>query len=355
MKQGTTLQHLALEVHRQQQAKRDFVAPVMELHFDSVGGERSESVLTVNGFGSYSVSDITHTQLAGYLKIPKPYYDRLRQTQPELLDTSVNTLLGENVEARRMVRTLDGRARAFLSDRYRPLDNYDLLEHVLPVINDLSLQVESSGLTERNMAIKVFSQTLMEEVRVGDVVRAGLVIRNSEVGHGALDISPMTERLVCKNGMISTDYAQRKYHVGRLYASTTEEDAREFFSDETRRLDDLAFWHKAVDTLRAVFTEEIFSSIVARMRDAATKPIKSNPVRAVEVLAQQQSFTQERTNSILMHLIQGGDLSQWGLANAVTRAAQDVDNYDDATEMEAIGGKIIELSPKDWRVIAEAK
>ena len=36
-----------------------------------------------------------------------------------------------------MVRTLDGHARAFLSDRYRRLDNYDLCEHVLPILQRL--------------------------------------------------------------------------------------------------------------------------------------------------------------------------------------------------------------------------
>ncbi|MBL0089244.1 MAG: hypothetical protein IPP44_22195 [Ideonella sp.] len=36
-----------------------------------------------------------------------------------------------------MVRTLDGQARAFLSDRYRRLDNYDLCEHVLPMLQRL--------------------------------------------------------------------------------------------------------------------------------------------------------------------------------------------------------------------------
>ena len=36
-----------------------------------------------------------------------------------------------------MVRTLDGNARAFLSDRYRRLDNYDLLAHVLPMLREL--------------------------------------------------------------------------------------------------------------------------------------------------------------------------------------------------------------------------
>ena len=48
------------------------------------------------------------------------------------------------------------------------------------------------------------------------------------------------------------------------------------------------------------------------------------------------------------------DLSQWGLVNAVTRYSQDVDNYDRATELETLGGKIVDLKPTEWQPIAEA-
>ena len=41
---------------------------------------------------------------------------------------------------------------------------------------------------------------------------------------------------------------------------------------------------------------------------------------------------------MLRHLIEGGDLSAYGLVNAVTHFAQDVDDYDRATEFEALGG-----------------
>ena len=47
-----------------------------------------------------------------------------------------------------------------------------------------------------------------------------------------------------------------------------------------------------------------------------------------------------------------GDLSVWGLANAVTRTAEDVADYDRATELEATGGRVIELPRADWRAIA---
>ena len=40
------------------------------------------------------------------------------------------------------------------------------------------------------------------------------------------------------------------------------------------------------------------------------------------------------------------------MANAITRTSQDLDDYDRATDLERLGGQIIELEQKDWAVIA---
>lgn len=56
--------------------------------------------------------------------------------------------------------------------------------------------------------------------------------------------------------------------------------------------------------------------------------------------------------SMLDHLIRGGDFTRYGLHNAVTRTAQDLESYDRASELERLGGRIIELPAKDWRTLA---
>jgi hypothetical protein len=57
---------------------------------------------------------------------------------------------------------------------------------------------------------------------------------------------------------------------------------------------------------------------------------------------------------VLRHLIVAGDLSAYGLVNAVTHYSQDVEDYDRATEFEALGGKLIELSSREWEELAAA-
>ncbi|MDQ6772201.1 MAG: hypothetical protein M3024_04315 [Candidatus Dormibacteraeota bacterium] len=50
----------------------------------------------------------------------------------------------------------------------------------------------------------------------------------------------------------------------------------------------------------------------------------------------------------------GGDLARYGALNAVTRAAQDAEDYDRATELEALGGVVLAMDHADWRPVAVA-
>ena len=55
-----------------------------------------------------------------------------------------------------MIRTLDGTARAFLSDRYRRIDNYEIATTVFPIIGAMEgASIESCELTDSRMYIKV--------------------------------------------------------------------------------------------------------------------------------------------------------------------------------------------------------
>jgi hypothetical protein len=207
-------------------------------------------------------------------------------------------------------------------------------------------------LTERRLYIKAVTDKISGEVKVGDIVQSGIVISNSEIGYGSVRIEPMIYRLSCLNGLISQDYSLRKYHIGRNNGDFDFESTREFFKDDTKLADDKAFWMKVQDIIAATFTQELFDRIVDKFRDADARKIDQDPVKAIEVLAIRNAFTENERVGVLKHLIEGGNLSAYGLANAVSRASQDVQSYDRATELEELAGDIIELPKKDWNLIA---
>jgi hypothetical protein len=192
------------------------------------------------------------------------------------------------------------------------------------------------------------------EVKQGDVVQAGVVISNSEIGQGSLRVEALDFRLVCTNGIIR-EAAIRKAHLGRgARGLDAIEDAREYFRTETRAADDRAFFLKVQDATAALFDAVRFNKRLDQNREAGERTIDGPPEKVVEVTARRFGLNDGERSSILTHLIRGRDMSSWGLANAITRAAQDVEGYDRATELESLGGTVIELAPSEWKVIATA-
>src|SRR5262245_5086697 len=198
MKAGMTLTDLATELERQNGSKRDFVAANAALEMIP---RVNDVEIRLNGRGEFQLTELAHDQVAAYTDIPRAYYNRVRSSDPSLLSLNVNHWLHETtkrgdrvatINDRRMLRTLDGKARAFLSEKYRPLDNYDLGTAVLPVLvgDRDNMRIESCALTEQRMYIKAVTKRLEADVKVNDPVQAGVVISNSEVGLGMVKIEP---------------------------------------------------------------------------------------------------------------------------------------------------------------------
>jgi len=349
MKQGLSIQDLARELERQRQTKKDFVSDTRELTFHS----GPSSFLNVGSFEPVKVSENFHRQLGERLQIPAKYYDRLRKDFPNLLDENVNYLF-KNAPERRLVRTLDGTARAFLSDRYRVLDNEVVAEAALPILSTLpDLDVLSANISAEKFYLKVVNKRLIQEVKKGDVVQAGIVISNSEVGLGAFKVEPLLFRLICLNGAIVNSLANSSYHVGKRAAE--QDGAYELYRDETLRVDDRAFVLKVQDLVKAAVSDvNGFNIIVGKWKEATEKRLEGNPVKAVEILSDKFQLTEFEQSGVLRHLINGGDLSAYGLLNAVTRTSQDVGDYDRATELERFGARVIELPNNEWAELAEA-
>jgi len=342
MKQGKTLQELGRELQRQRNNRQDFLADTRSLELESTGRGSVLHLTLDNKAQEFGVGEVAHQQIASRLNIPYRYYQKMQVEAPDLLDDNVNRWLNQNPE-RRMIRVLDNKVRAFLSDRYRRLDNFELCAAVLPVIQEMKgASVESCEVTDTRMYLKVINKKVKAEVDVGDVVQAGFVISNSEVGLGSLRVEPLVFRLVCKNGLICKDYAQKRYHVGKQ-VNLSDDSAYEIYRDETIAQDDKAFFMKVQDVVRSAVDESKFLMTVGKLRESKEIPLKNQPVKEVELLADKFQLTENERGDILRQLFIGGDSSRYGLVNAVTAASKIAKSYDRATELERIGGEILSL------------
>lgn len=353
MREGRSLVDLARELDRQRHAKEDLLVSSALIHHETGAGGSSEIAIEDNEtLRRYGITDVARRQLAEKLNIPFKYFERMRAEQPELLDSNVNTWL-QSDSSKRMLRTMDGKVRAVLSDRYRRLDNFALAEHVLPIFQGIDGgRVESVELTETRMYLKFVHGRLSHTMKPGDVVQAGVVISNSEIGLGSLAVQPLLYRLVCENGLIVPEHSLRRTHIGRTLAN--EEDGVQLFQDDTLQADDLAFFLKVRDMVQAALSEATFRHFASSMQRTMGIPITGDPVKSVEVLSKRFSLSEDERGGVLRHLINGGELSAYGLVNAVTRFSQDVENYDRATDLETVGGHLIAMNDSEWEVLAKA-
>tara|TARA_R110000868_G_scaffold187780_4_gene430354 strand:+ start:3371 stop:4432 length:1062 start_codon:yes stop_codon:yes gene_type:complete len=352
MKTGKSLSALAAEIDRQSSAKRDFVAATRSL--EMIVNDEGAPALAVPGVGAFGLNGHAGGQLANHLDIPKRYFDKMSATAPALLADNINVWLKrEDAKSRRMIRTLDGGARAFLSDRYQPFDNDLVAGAALETLQEAApdMVIQSADLTPTKLYIKASFPSIQREVKKGDVVESGVVISTSEVGAGAVDVAPFSTRLVCLNGMKHTAFGARRNHVGRVVGG---QDGAEIFATDTLRADVKAFLLRLRDVIRSTVDPVQFAAIVSQMADAAAQPIVGDVVQVVEVTAKRLALSEGEKSGVLRHLIQGGDLSRWGLANAVTRAAEDCTDYDRASDLEALGGRIVEMPQASWREISQA-
>lgn len=348
MKQGSPLPVVLAELQRQASAKRDFISPAPSLRLEEDGATFAV------GSDTFGTTPLFHRQLGSALGIPARYYDLCREQKPSLLALNTNTWLADRPQASYMIRTMDygqgSVARAFLSDRYRRIDNLEIAMAVLPLfMGSPDYEVVSSNVSPNHLHIKVTYRNKQYEIKPGDWVEFGCILSNSEVGLGAVTIRPFLTRLICSNGCVVNDFGERKHHVGRQVKAI--EDSYELFSDATKELEGEVFLAKLKDVALATLDESRYPLIVGKLQAAANAPITGRVQDVVELASRQFSFTQPEQDSILDYLIRGGDMSLYGLSNAVTRASQDIDSYDRATEMESIGWDIVSLSPAEWKIL----
>ncbi|MCL2816113.1 MAG: DUF945 domain-containing protein [Oscillospiraceae bacterium] len=349
MKTGISIMEMAAEIVRQNQTKADYVVDTRCLEMESYGADVGLKMLDKNGtdvIEPMDVNRIAHSQIGNYLEIPAAYYNKMLANDPGLLAHNVNEWFRREPKER-MVRTLDGSARAFLSNRYRRIDNHEILEVVLPILMKMEgARFESCQITDSRMYVKVVNTRLEKEVSAGDVVQAGVIISNSEVGHGSVSIQPLVMRLVCMNGMIVNDAAAKKNHLGRVQ---TADENYLLYSDETLAAEDDVFIRKIQDTVKAAVDEARFDKVIDLMREASGEKITAKDIPAVVKLARKDfGIHEDEEAGVLNQFILDSNFTLYGLSNAVTRYSQDVGCYDRATELEKIGYDILTMGRNRW-------
>ncbi|MBE3088408.1 MAG: DUF932 domain-containing protein [Chloroflexi bacterium] len=333
---------LAARIEAVESSKEDYLVHTSAMEMD----DDEHLVVKPNGNAeTFRVNDVAHGQIAARLEIPKSYYDRMTAV-PGLRAYTVNKWLGTQDE-KRMVRTLEGTARAYLSDSFKPYDNYDVLSAMLPVLQaQPGLEVRATALTDKRMYIQFLFRNLTAEVKPGVKVGAGLTIANSEVGWGAIDVKAFILNYVCSNGAVAESLL-RKYHVGRK----VDDADYGIFKSDTVEADIQAFKLKLRDIVGVALDAARWEKRVAQMRGAAEDQIK-DPVVLIEKVTRRFGLTEGEGVKTMYNLVRGGDVTRWGLSNAITALANEIESPDRQYEIEQAGWDVIKITPSEWEVLS---
>lgn len=159
------------------------------------------------------------------------------------------------------LRVAGGTVRAIVSSRYAPLDDPELFELLDDTLvrtgyrGDVRVRGFAAG---KRTVLRITLPSEGEVVRPGDVVEYGIDVVNSELGVGAIQVTPVTYRLVCTNGMRSWSNADRI----RVTHRGDVQRVREMFCDAiplalAQARGDIGLFRKAAERVVPAVLEEV--------------------------------------------------------------------------------------------------
>ena len=198
-----------------------------------------------------------------------------------------------------MIRTLDGTARAFLSDRYRRIDNLEICAAIYPFIESTKfLSVESAEVSDTHLYLKVINKRIKAEISKGNIIQSGFIISNSEVGEGCLKVEPLIFNSLSKNALIFKDCLHKTNHIGRQFKSSA---SCEVPADECN-YNATILTKLQKDIQAAVSDTSTFDTIVQLLKQSKLMPLQKNIVKAVELLSDDFSLSPNERGDILRQL-----------------------------------------------------
>jgi hypothetical protein len=282
---------------------------------------------------------------------------------PTLLDENVNYWLDANPSKRHLVRGFrtddadePGIARALLSDRYRTIDNYDVLMATLAGVRAAGVEVNIDGadLSDRRMSVRLscpevsaYANEILGGYRspfTGDTgsdnptVFAGLVVKNSETGGGAFTIVPRLVVQVCNNGLQMTKDAMRAIHLGGKL-----DDGIVRWSDDTQQHELSLVTSKARDAVATFLDVDYMRTKIQELQELAGVEV-ARPADTIQRVSRKVGWSETEQDEILSHFIRGGQTTALGMAQAVTAYAQTVQSIDRQDELETTAILAAELA-----------
>ena len=350
-KTAENLQNLVNTLEKCNSLKTDYVVPAQKLIWTS----DNEFIVNTDAAQRlfYKPTELFESQIAEKLGIPMAYFKKMKDKVPALLQENVNQWLSFNKSKKYLVRGFNNyetninTGRAFLSDGYNIIDDYDVLFAALDAIKQTGVKVEitKAEVSDTRLYLHVtcpdvelqaeefLKGYLKENEAAGNGIISGFIITNSEVGKGAFEIRPRAVICKCNNGLIVKDERFRRVHLG------SKLDAGEIvWSDRTREKNRDLIVSQVSDAVKTYLSADYLGVMIEKIAQLKEIELKY-PIDAVQNVCKTLGVGEEDKSEILKYFLEDGDHRASGILNAVTRQTQKMD-LDLAFEIE---GNVVDL------------
>lgn len=324
-------------LNQQQEQKNDIVTKGAKITYRDGQLWIQENGPEFTGFRGYAPTELCHAQIAEKLGIPKGYYDRMMKDYPELLSYNINMWLAKDERIKYLLRTFNvgtenmNIARALLSDRFKILDNWDVLHTALKAIKEMGVKVEitKACVTEKKMYLHVICPEVEQQAdaflreylktndAAGNGIISGFVISNSEVGLGSFEIRPRAVIVKCNNGLVGTDERFKRVHLGAKMDEGIQ------WSNETKNKNIELVMSQVKDAVRTFLSKDYLGKMIDKVAEANNIKLE-HPIDTVQNVCHELGISEEDKRDVLRYFISDGDLNASGIFQAITRKAQEV-------------------------------
>jgi hypothetical protein len=170
----------------------DRTIPVSDISFESLDS------MTING-NTHKLRTMAQKSICYRLGTPHQY---LRKCPADVQALNMNHWIKKEKNEKLLARFDGDEIRAIFTPRYIPVDNFEVLNQLDALGYKPETQVQCA-LDDQFMLLNIPDPEKEFLVKANDRMRAGISVRNSEIGLSSLAISAYVLRLVCTNGLIS--------------------------------------------------------------------------------------------------------------------------------------------------------
>jgi len=314
MTQTASLENVIEEVHQQSMNHYDETVPVHEMEFNNL------EQMWVSG-KRFNVLPSAQKLLSNRLRVPFSY---LARCPSDLQAKNLNYWIEQEAQQRDtfFCRFNGDNLRAVFTDRYRPLDNMEILSQMIQHGFDPSTKVQYA-IDDGMFLVKIpeYARAFNVNVNYGqlDEIVPGVSFANSEVGLLAFSIEAFFYRLICTNGLIAktSSTVSRFKHISNRGMENFPETLAGVVRDSIRKQEQFKLSrHETVD----------------------------DPVKSIETFSQRFGLSQSETEVVRQSYYLEPGATMFHLLNSFTRAAQD-SNLEtlQAYRLEKAGGQILSL------------